>query len=79
MSEYQILAVIAAFVFLYCLVASRLERTWFSGALVYVACGLILGPFGFKLVDLDVDGEALKQLAEFTLRSCCSSIRPVQT
>jgi NhaP-type Na+/H+ or K+/H+ antiporter len=67
MSEYQILAVIAAFVFLYCLVASRLERTWFSGALVFVACGLILGPFGFHLVDLDVDGEALKQIAEFTL------------
>ena len=67
MSEYQILAVIAAFVFLYCLAASRLERTWFSGALVYVACGLILGPFGFHFVDLDVDGEALKQIAELTL------------
>ncbi|MGI9470985.1 MAG: cation:proton antiporter [Rubripirellula sp.] len=67
MSEYQVLAVIAAFVFLYSIVASRLEKTRFSGALVYVLCGLILGPFGFHLIDLDVDGEAMKSLAELTL------------
>ena len=67
MSEYQIIAVFAAFVFLYCLIASRLERTRFSGALVYVVCGLVLGPFGFQLVDLDVDGEAIKTIAEITL------------
>ena len=67
MSEYQIIAVFAAFIFLYCLIASRLERTRFSGALVYVVCGLVLGPFGFQLVDLDVDGEAIKTIAEITL------------
>ena len=67
MSEYQIIAVIAAFVFLYCLIASRLERTWFNGALVYVACGLAIGPFGAQLIDLDVDGEAIKMIAELTL------------
>jgi hypothetical protein len=42
--EYQILAVIAAFAFLYSLVASRLERTPINGALVYVVCGLLCGP-----------------------------------
>ena len=67
MSEYQIIAVIAAFVFLYCLIASRLESTRFSGALVYVACGLALGPFGLQLVDLDVDGKEIKRIAEITL------------
>ena len=67
MSEYQILTVIAAFAFLYSLVASRLERTPISGALVYVSCGLLCGPSLLGLVDLRVDGEAIKWLAEFTL------------
>lgn len=67
MSEYQILAVIAAFVFLYCLVASRLERTQFNGPLVYVLCGLVLGPYCLNLFAMDVDGETLKTLAEITL------------
>ena len=59
MSEYQILAIIAAFVFCYCLVATRLERTKFNGPLVFVACGLILGPYCLGLVAMDVDGETL--------------------
>lgn len=67
MSEYQILAVFAAFVFLYSIVASRLEKTRFSGALVYVVCGLLLGPSVLGVVDLSVDSEALKSLAEITL------------
>ncbi|MAI35394.1 MAG: sodium:proton antiporter [Rhodopirellula sp.] len=67
MSEYQILAVIAAFVFAYCLVAARLQRTQFNGPLIYVACGLILGPYCLNMVAMDVDGETLKTLAEITL------------
>ncbi len=67
LSEYQILAVFAAFVFLYSIVASRLEKTRFSGALVYVICGLLLGPSVLGVVDLNVDSEALKSLAEITL------------
>ena len=67
MSEYQILAIIAAFVFCYCLVATRLERTKFNGPLVFVACGLILGPYCLGLVAMDFDGETLKTLAEITL------------
>jgi NhaP-type Na+/H+ or K+/H+ antiporter len=67
MSEYQILAVIAAFAFLYCLVASRLERTRISGALVYVTCGLLCGPTLLGLVDMEIEGEGIKRLAEFTL------------
>jgi hypothetical protein len=44
MSEYQILAIIAGFAFLYSLVASRLERTPINGAFDYVAYGLLCGP-----------------------------------
>ena len=67
MSEYQILTVLAAFAFFYSVVASRLERTPISGAVVYLFIGLACGPYGLKLVDLDVDAEGLKRLAEFTL------------
>lgn len=67
MSVYQFLAVIAAFIFLYSIVASRLERTPLSGALVSVICGLVCGQSMLGLVDLAVDAEAMKQLAELTL------------
>ncbi len=67
MSEYQILAVIAAFAFAYSLVAARLEQTPVSGALVYVAFGLLCGSDGLGIVDLELDGEAIKWLAELTL------------
>ncbi len=67
MSEYQILTVLATFVFLYSVVASRLERTPFSGALVYVVAGAICGPAGLKLIDLNVDAKGISWLAELTL------------
>jgi NhaP-type Na+/H+ or K+/H+ antiporter len=70
MSEYQILTVIAGFAFAYSLVASRLEKTPVNGALVYVAAGIIFGPHLLGLVDLQVDGEAISQLAEIALAIC---------
>lgn len=67
MSEYQILTVIAAFGFLYSLVASRLERSPVNGALVYITFGLLCGPGFLGLVNLELDAEGIKRLAEFTL------------
>ncbi len=67
MSEYKILAVIAAFGFLYSLVASRLERTPINGAFVYVAFGLLCGPYFLGLMSLELDAEGIKRLAELTL------------
>jgi NhaP-type Na+/H+ or K+/H+ antiporter len=67
MSEYQILTVLAAFAFFYSVVASRLERTSISGPVVYLFVGLACGTYGLGLVDLDVDQEMLKRLAEYTL------------
>ena len=67
MLEYQTLAVLAGFAFFYSVVAARLERTPINGALVYLLAGLVCSPFGFKLVDLNIDQEGVKGLAEFTL------------
>ena len=65
MSEYQILTVLAAFAFFYSIVASRLERTPISGAVVYLFVGCLCGSLG--LIDMKVDENGLKTLAEFTL------------
>ena len=67
MSEYYILTVLAAFVFLYSVVASRLERTPVNGAVVYLFVGLAVGTQGLGILDLDVDDEGIKRLAEYTL------------
>jgi NhaP-type Na+/H+ or K+/H+ antiporter len=67
MAEYQTLAVIAGFALLYSLVASRLERTPVNGALVYVIVGFLCGSYVFGLIDVKIEGETLKTLAELTL------------
>tara|TARA_R110001592_G_scaffold363372_2_gene686200 strand:- start:72091 stop:73314 length:1224 start_codon:yes stop_codon:yes gene_type:complete len=67
MSEYQILTVLAAFAFFYSVVASRLERTPISGPVVYLFVGLACGSSGLGLVELGVDRELMKRLAEYTL------------
>jgi NhaP-type Na+/H+ or K+/H+ antiporter len=66
-SEYQILTILAAFTFFYSVVAARLERTPISGAVVYLFAGLACGQYGLKLIELDVNADGLKRLAEFTL------------
>ncbi len=70
MSEYRILTIVAAFAFVYSLVASRLEKTPINGALVYIALGMLFGPQMLGLIDLSVTGEALSGLAEIALAIC---------
>ena len=65
--EYSDLATIAGFAFLYSLIASRLEQSRLNGALVYVLAGFIFSNHVLGWVDLEIDGEALKTLAELTL------------
>jgi len=64
---YTDLAIIAAFVFLYSLVAGRLDKTPSSGAIVFVGFGLLCGPQGLDVFDYKVDGEGIRILAELTL------------
>ena len=67
MTEYLNLVVLAGFLFLYSVIASRLERSIVNGALVYVGFGLLCGPAGIGILELDVGGSGLRQLAELTL------------
>jgi len=64
---YSDLAILAAFAFVYSVIAGRLEKTPLNGAIVFVAFGLACGPIGLGIIDLDVDAEGLRTLAELTL------------
>lgn len=64
---YETLALIAAFIFLYSISSGGLERTLFSGALVFTAFGVLFGPLGLDLLSLDIEKEGLRTLAELTL------------
>jgi len=64
---YLNLAILAAFVFFYSIVSGRLDRTMFNGAILYTTFGLIIGPLGFGILNLNVDAEGLSTLAELTL------------
>jgi NhaP-type Na+/H+ or K+/H+ antiporter len=64
---YGTLAVLALFAFVYSVVASRLERSPVNGAVVFLAFGVVTGPHVLGLLDLDIEGEGLRTLAELTL------------
>lgn len=64
---YDTLAVLAAFALVYSAVAGRIERTWISGPIVFIAFGLLIGPLGLGLLSMGSDPEWLKALAELTL------------
>ena len=67
MAPYQDWAILAAFVFAYSTIAGRIEKTWISGAIVFVAFGLLAGPSGLGILQFDVESEDLRTLAELTL------------
>jgi NhaP-type Na+/H+ or K+/H+ antiporter len=64
---YENLAIMAAFVFLYSITCGGLEKTPINGAIVFAAFGLVLGPMGMGLLNLDIEAEGLSLLAELTL------------
>jgi NhaP-type Na+/H+ or K+/H+ antiporter len=64
---YATLAVLAAFAFVYSVVASRLEKTPVNGAVVFMAFGLVMGPMALGWLDMDPGSETLRTVAELTL------------
>lgn len=64
---YGTLAVLAAFAFVYSVVASRLEQTPVNGAVVFMAFGLATGPLALGWLDLGSGSETLRMVAEWTL------------
>jgi NhaP-type Na+/H+ or K+/H+ antiporter len=64
---YENIALLALFAFVYSVVAGRLDRTYVNGPVVYLFFGLIAGPVGLGLLNLNVGGEAIRTIAELTL------------
>lgn len=64
---YQNLAVIAAFLLVYSLIAGRFESRLVNGPLLFLLMGWLLGPGGIELLSLSIDSDGIKLLAELTL------------
>jgi NhaP-type Na+/H+ or K+/H+ antiporter len=64
---YAELAIVALFVFIYSLVAGRVERSVISGPIVFVVVGYLIGPSGFGLLTGDVTNDDLRTMADLTL------------
>ena len=64
---YTELAILALFIFLYSMVAGRIERSAISGPMVFVAAGLLMGPYGLGWFRGNATSEDLRILADLTL------------
>ncbi|MGL4251593.1 MAG: cation:proton antiporter [Aeromonas sp.] len=64
---YQNLAVLAAFLLIYSLIAGRFESKLINGPLLFLLTGWLLGPGGLELLSLSIDSQGIKLLAELTL------------
>ena len=67
MAVYSNLAVLATIVLAYGAVSGRLERSPFSGALVFMSLGYILGPGVLGVLDLTMGAGGFRLVAELTL------------
>ena len=64
---YEALAILGTFGLIYSIVATRIERTWITGPIIFVATGFIIGPTCLNLLPFKPDAETLSVLAELTL------------
>jgi len=64
---YEELAILAIYVFIYSIIAGRIERGFFSGPIVFVASGVIFGPLVLGLFDQPITTRELRILADLTL------------
>ncbi len=63
----EAIAIVAVAIFLFALVSRRLERTFITAPMTFVAAGILLGPDALDLLDLEIDEGAVRVLAEATL------------
>ena len=61
------LTVLAVVVVAYTLVASKLDRWWVTGPMVFAAAGAVLGPGGLDVLPLSLTSEAVLTITELTL------------
>lgn len=64
---YQNLAVVAAFLLAYSILAGRFESRLLNGPLMFMLAGLVLGPAFLGMLRPDISSAGIKSLAELTL------------
>ena len=64
---YESLALVALFVFIYSVVAGRVERSIVSGPIVFVLFGFLIGPLALGWYAAEVSHRDLRILADLTL------------
>jgi len=64
---YVELAILALFIFVYSMVAGRVERSAISGPIVFVVAGFLMGPFGLGWFKGDATSDDLRTMADLTL------------
>jgi NhaP-type Na+/H+ or K+/H+ antiporter len=64
---YVELAIVALFIFIYSLIAGRIERSVISGPMVFVTVGFLIGPSAFGWIDGDASSSDLRTMADLTL------------
>lgn len=64
---YIELAILALFIFIYSVVAGRVERSVISGPMVFVVAGFVMGPFGLGWFDGDNTKDDFRLFADLTL------------
>lgn len=63
----QELAILAVFIFLYSLIAGRIDRSWLSGPIIFVMAGFIMGPMVLGWFAAEESRGDLRFLADLTL------------
>ena len=64
---YSNVAIMVLFAFVFSVIAGRVERSAVSGPIIFIAFGLIAGPVGLGLLDMDVKAVELRVVADLTL------------
>ena len=64
---YQNILIFAAFIFIYSLIAKRFEKTAISGPFLAIIFGLVTGPLLLNLIEVKVEIEGYKVIAELAL------------
>jgi NhaP-type Na+/H+ or K+/H+ antiporter len=65
--NYNDIAILAVFICIYSAAAGGFERTLFGGAFIFISFGLFFGAYGLGFLELDVEAENLRLIAELAL------------
>lgn len=64
---YLPLAILASVAFLYSIAAERIDKTPFTGPIVFISFGILLGPLGIGWLNLEVTATEMRVWADLTL------------